>query len=148
DVEAAVNAAARSRFAYLISGNASELENYHVASVKALEQFAKLKTFTQDNPVQQSKCEQFGVSLRERLQAWDEAVSAKQLGHTVDLAQVLSQNVDLAAKSAAVADDVRNEESRLLIQRTQIAHRRFLIASCAVILSFTFALLLLTLYYR
>jgi PAS domain S-box-containing protein len=148
DVEAAVNAAARSRIAYLISGDTAELENSHVASAKALEQFAKLKTFTQDNPVQQSKCEQFGVGLRERLQALDEAASVKQQGRPVEIMQVLSKNVDLAEKSAAVADDIRSEESRLLIQRNLIAHRRFLVASCAVILSFAFVLLLLTVYYR
>src|SRR5215468_4371820 len=52
DVEAAVNTAARSRSLYLMSGSPSELENYHVSSSKALEQFGKLKVLTQDNPVQ------------------------------------------------------------------------------------------------
>jgi len=148
DVEAAVNTASRSRIVYLLSGNPSEFENYRIGSTKALGQFDKLKMMVQDNPVQRAKCEQFGTAVRESLQAWDEAVAAKQQGHPIEIAQVLSQNVDLAGKSAAVADDIRNEENRLLIQRTGIAHRRFLVASWAVVLSFTLALLLLNFYYR
>lgn len=148
DVEAAVNTAARSRILYLMSGNPSELENYNLSSAKALERFDKLKVLTRDNPVQQAKCEQYGVGLRQRFRAWDDAVVARQQGHPVELEQVLSQNVDLAARSAAVADDIRNEEHGLLVQRTGIAHRRFLVASGAVVLSFVLALLLLCLYYR
>jgi len=64
------------------------------------------------------------------------------------LAQLLPRNIDLAAKSAAVAEDIRVEESRLLIQRTQFAHQRFVITACAVVVSFGLALLLMGLYHR
>lgn len=148
DVEAVINGAARFRIMYLMSGRPSDLTDYQAASAKALEEFNRLKLLTRDNPVQQAKCEQFGATLRERLRVWGEAVSAKQAGQTVDLAQLLPQNVDLATKSAAVAEDIRVEESRLLIQRSQIAHLRFVITACAVSISFSLALLLLGLYYR
>ena len=148
DVEAAINGAARFRTMYLMSGSPSDLSNYQAASAKALEEFNRLRFLTRDNPVQRAKCEQYEATFRERLRVWGEAVSAKQEGHPVDLAQLLPQNVDLAAKSAAVAEDIRVEESRLLIQRTQIAHQRFVITACAVIVSFGLALLLMGVYNR
>lgn len=148
DVEAAVNGAARFRTIYLMSGRPSDLTDYQAACAKALEQFGRLKVIAQDNPVQRAKSEQFEATFRERLRVWSEAVSAKQAGYPVDIAQLLPQNVELAAKSAAVAEDIRGEENRLLVQRTQIAHKRFLLAACAVIVSFSLALLLLGLYYQ
>jgi PAS domain S-box-containing protein len=147
-VEAAVNGAARFRTTYLMSGSPSDLSNYQAATAKALEEFDRLRFLTRDNPVQRAKCEQYEATFRDRLRVWGEAVSAKQAGHSVDLAQLLPQNVDLAAKSAAVAEDIRVEESRLLIQRTQIAHQRFVITACAVIVSFGLALLLMGVYNR
>jgi PAS domain S-box-containing protein len=148
DVEAAVNGAARFRTMYLMSGSPSDLSNYQAASAKALEEFGRLKFLTRDNPVQRAKCEQYEATFRDRLRVWGEAVSAKQAGHPVDLAQLLPQDIDLAAKSAAVAEDIRVEESRLLIQRTQFAHQRFVITACAVVVSFGLALLLMGLYHR
>jgi PAS domain S-box-containing protein len=148
DVEAAVSLAARSRIAYLLSGAPSELENFRNASSKALEQFGKLKILVKDNPVQRAKCDQFEAALRQRLEIWNEAIVAKQQGRSVDITELLSQNIEQANRNAAVANDIRAEENRLLVDRTRIAHRRFLLASFAVILSFSLALLLLNLYYR
>jgi len=148
DVEAAVNAAARFRTTYLMSGSPSDLSNYQAATAKALEEFNRLRFLTRDNPVQRANCEQYEAAFHDRLRVWGEAVSAKQAGHSVDLAQLLPQNVDLATKSAAVAEDIRVEESRLLIQRTHIAHQRFVVTACAVIVSFGLAILLMGVYNR
>ncbi len=148
DVEATVNSAARFRTIYLMSGRPSDLSDYQAASAKALDEFSRLKVLTRDNPVQRAKCEQYEATFQERLRVWGEAVSAKQAGQPVDVAQLLPQNVDLAAKSAAVANDIRAEENRLLVQRTQIAHQRFVLTACTVIVSFSLALLLMGLYHR
>jgi PAS domain S-box-containing protein len=103
---------------------------------------------TKDDPVQNAKCARLQAAIEERQRVGEEAVSAKQQGRSVDLAQVLPQDVALAAKTAAVAEELREEESRLLVQRTQIAHNRFVLATCAVILSFALAVFLLWFYYR
>ena len=148
DVEAAMNAAARSRVTYLMTGNQNDLNEYKAATLRTLQECEKLQRLTKDNPVQQAKSAQLQAAIKERQRVAEEAISAKQQGRTVDIAQVLPQNVALAAKTAAVADDVREEESRLLVQRTQIAHKRFMLAACAVIVSFALAIFLLYFYYR
>ena len=148
DVEAAMNAAARSRMIYLLTGNQNDLNEYKAATVRTLQECENLQRLTKDNPVQQAKSAQLQAAIKERQRVAEEAIFAKQQGHSVDLAQLLPQNVALAAKTAAVADDVREEESRLLVQRTQIAHKRFVLAICAVIVSFALAIFLLYFYYR
>jgi len=148
DVEAAMNAAARSRVTYLMTGSQNDLNEYKAATLRTLQECEKLQGLTTDNPVQQAKSAQLQAAIKERQRVAEEAISAKQQGRTVDIAQVLAQNVALAAKTAAVADDVREEESRLLVQRTQIAHKRFMLAAGAVIVSFALAIFLLYFYYR
>jgi PAS domain S-box-containing protein len=147
DVEAALTNAARFRITYLLSGSPNDLSSYQAASARTLQEFEQLKYLTRDNPVQQAKCEQLGATIHERFRVWADAISAKQQGLPVDLTQLLPQNVELAARTAAVASDIRTEENRLLTDRTGIAHRRFVLATGAVVVTFTLALLLLAYYY-
>ena len=125
DVEAAMNAAARSRMIYLLTGNQNDLNEYKVATVRTLQECEKLQRLTKDNPVQEARTAQLQAAIEERQRVAEEAIVGKQQGHSVDLAQLLPQNVALAAKTAAVAEEVREEENRLLVQRAQIAHKRF-----------------------
>jgi PAS domain S-box-containing protein len=148
DTEAALSGAARARMTFLMSGNPNDLSEYQDASSRTMEDLKKLQDLTHDNPIQRAKGAQLAANVQERLRVWGETVSAKQQGHSVDLAQLLPQNVELAAKTAAVADDLRAEEDRLLTQRRQVAHKRFMFASYAVVLSFVLALSLLGFYYR
>jgi len=148
DVEATLNRAARARINYLISGNPNELREYQNASSQVMDGMQTLQSLTRDNPVQHANCDRLESTTRERLKIWEEAVSAKQQGMTTDLAQTIAQNTDIAARSAAVAADIRAEEAQLLQQRTQIARTRFLLANCAMALSFSLALALLFFYYR
>src|SRR5882762_7041204 len=148
DVEAVLGNAARSRTAYLLSGSPNDLASYQAASARTLQEFEQLKYLTRDNPVQLEKCDQLGGTIRERFRVGAAAISAKQQGLPIDLAQLLPQNVELAAKTAVVAEDIRTEENRLLMQRTALAHKRFVVAAGAVVVSFTLALLLLGIYHR
>jgi PAS domain S-box-containing protein len=148
DTEATLAGAARARMAFLMSGSPNDFSDYQAASSRSIEELKKLQQLIHDNPIQRAKCAQLEANMRDRWRVWNEAVVAKQQGHPVNLAAVLPQNVELAAKGAAVADDIRAEESRLLAQRTQVAHQRFMFASYAVVLSFTFALFVLGFYYR
>jgi PAS domain S-box-containing protein len=148
DTEAKLASAARARMNFLMSGGQRDLKEYRTASSHTLEQLKKLRDLTQDNPIQQANGAQLESTIREHLRVWDEAVSAKEQGRPVDVAHLLPQNVELAAKTAVVADEIRAEENRLLLQRRQVAHQRFMFASYAVMLSFAVALFLLGFYYR
>jgi PAS domain S-box-containing protein len=148
DVEVALNAAGRARISYLISGDQNALNEYRAAVSRTLQESGKLQRLIKDNPVQQAKGTQLDASIEERRRGWDEEISARQQGHNVDLAQLLAQNVSLAAKTTTIANDIRVEESRLLEERTQVAHKRFVVATSAVIASFALAIFLLWFYYR
>ena len=148
DVEAAMSAAARSRMTYLLAGNQNDLNEYKAATSRTLQESEKLQRLTKDNPVQEARTAQLQAAIEERQRVAEEAIVGKQQGHSVDLAQVLPQNVALAAKTAAVAEEVREEENRLLVQRAQIAHKRFMLAIGAVVVSFALAIFLLYVYYR
>ncbi len=148
DVEVALNAAARARMSYLVSGDQKDLNEYQAALSRTRQESGKLQRLIRDNPVQYAKCAQLEASIQERRHAWDEEITARQQGHTVDLVQLFPQNIMLAAKTAAVAEDIKAEEKRLLEERTQIAHKRFVVATCAVITSFALAIFLLWFYYR
>jgi PAS domain S-box-containing protein len=148
DLEATLNRSDRARISYLLSGNPNDLSEYQRVSSKIMDDMNTLQVLTQDNPVQRANCDQLEAAVRERMVVWQQAVSAKQQGQAIDFTQVMSQNIDIAAKGAAVGDTIRTEESRLLEQRTHIAHERFMLATLAVALSFGLALSLLFLYYR
>ena len=148
DVEAAMSAAARSRMTYLLAGNQNDLNEYKAATSRTLQESEKLQRLTKDNPVQEARTAQLQAAIEERQRVAEEAIVGKQQGHSVDLAQVLPQNVALAAKTAAVAEEVREEENRLLVQRAQIAHKRFMLAIGAVVVSLALAIFLLYVYYR
>jgi len=148
DLEAALNNAARMRMSYLISGDDSDLTEYRRTASQVPERLRRLRELTKDNPVQLEHCAQFESVTNARLQAWDDSVAEKQQGKSVDLSRLLRQNMDFGLRSAAAAEAIRTEETRLLGQRTRGAHRGFVRASVIVVSSFVLALLLLYLHYH
>jgi PAS domain S-box-containing protein len=147
DLEAALNNAARMRMSYLMSGADSDLTEYRRAASQVPERLRRLRELTKDNPIQLDHCAQFESVTNVRLQAWNDSVVERQQGKSVDLSRLLRQNMDFSSRSAAAAEAIRTEETRLLGQRTRGAHRGFVRASVIVVSSFVLALLLLYLHY-
>ncbi len=148
DLEATVSAAARLRMSYLIAGDDSDLTEYRAAASRVDEQMQELRALTSDNHDQIERCDRFRSITNLRMQAWEDSIARRQQGRSVELASLLRQNVDSASQGAAVAQDIRAEETRLLGQRRQAAQQRFLLASTLVLASFFLALILLYLYHR
>lgn len=143
DLEYAVNAAARSRMSYLMSGAESDLTEFNAAVDRIPAKVLHLRELTNDNPLQVNNCAQLESLLATREQAWAEDIQRRQAGTTINLSDMLQQNVRLAADFAVRTEAIRSEEHRLLEIRTRTAHRRFLTAIAAVGGSFILALLLL-----
>lgn len=148
DLEATLNRAARARISYLISGSPNDLSDYERASSEVMDGVKKLQSLTEDNPVQRANCAQLNAAIEERIAIWQNAISAKQQGRAIDLTQIIAQNVEVAAKGAAISESIRTEENRLLQERTQVARTRFRLATFAVILSFGLVFALLFLYHQ
>jgi PAS domain S-box-containing protein len=148
DLEAIASRAARARMNYLMSGDDSELTEYRAAVSQLPERMRRLRELASDNPIQLRRCTQLESVINSRLQAWQDSIEQKRRGGTVDLAQLMQQNLSLTAQTDAAAAEIREEEGRLLERRRQVAHQRFVLASAMVVASFGFALLLLCLYHR
>jgi PAS domain S-box-containing protein len=148
DVEQAVNDASRERLNYLLSGDDSALSRYRAAVAEVNERMQVLQSLVRDNSLQSANASQLAQVTRDRLQTWEEAIAKKQRGETVDVSQLIPQNLDLAARSAGVSAELRDEENRMLPSRMAAARWRFLLTSTMVVGSFAVAILLLLYYYR
>lgn len=148
EVETSISAAARARTSFLMSGHAAALDEYHQAASRIPGEIARLRYLTEDNPDQVKRCAELAALTNARLSAWDEAVGKKQQGKPVDLTALLQQSVTQGSRSAEIAEAVRAEEFRLLLQRTSAVQRRFILAILTVVLGFILALLLLYFHYR
>ncbi len=148
DVESSISAAARARMNFLITGSDAELTAYRNAVSRIPQEMARLRVLTRDNKAQLDNCNQLETVTNARLKDWEAAVAAKKQGQQVDLINLMQQSISLSAQSAQVGEAIRAEELRLLLQRTLVAQRQFFLACATVVISFTFAILLLYLHYR
>ncbi len=148
EVETSIGYATRARTSFLVSGNSGPLREYHEAVSRIPEEIASLRKLTQDNPDQAKRCAELEAVTNARLLAWDEAVARKQQGKPVDLTAFLQQSITQGSRSAEIAEAIRAEEFRLLLQRTSTVQRRFTLAIGTILLSFVLALLLLYFHYR
>ena len=148
DMETALNEAGRARVTYLLSGDATDLKVYQKQATQIPEQVNKLCKLTTDNPVQVANCAKLEKLVASRIRAWQPTIDEKQQGKTIDFTKMLRQNIELADQYAVVATAVREEEGRLLTERTYRAQRHFALTGLILLVSFIIALLLLTTYYR
>jgi PAS domain S-box-containing protein len=148
DLESIISHAARARMSYLVTGNDSDLAEYQAAISQLTDRMHRLQALTSDNPVQVRNCGQLESIIKTRIRAWEDSVAQKQQGKPVDPSGMMQLNLSLNRQSDAAITQIRQEEDRLLADRRQAAHRRFLLASGMVVASFAFALLLLSLSYR
>ncbi len=148
DLESTVNVAGRSRLLFLTSGSNAELSAYRQATTQIAEKMRHLRGLVLDNASQVANCDHLELVTNERLREWDASVQAKTAGVKLDLDQLLEKTLGLSSQSGAIADAIRGEEAQLIVQRTLSAHRHFLFATAAVIISFVLAILLLYLNYR
>lgn len=148
DLEAALSRAGRARMTYLILGEDSALSDYR-ASVSQLPGLVRrLRELASDNPIQVANSAELDSVIGQRLAMWEDSIARKQQGQTIDLPEMVRQNLSLTGQSEAISTKIRMEETRLLESRRQIAHQRFVLASAMVVASFGFALLLLSVYHR
>ncbi|HEY1271582.1 MAG TPA: CHASE3 domain-containing protein, partial [Terriglobales bacterium] len=111
DLESSLSNAGRARTTYLISGDGGELQEYHRLTLQISEQMRHLRDLTRDNRSQVERCNQWESVIQERLASWESTFAVKEKGGTVDLARLIPPNMELAAKSSAAADSIREKET-------------------------------------
>jgi CHASE3 domain sensor protein len=118
DMETVLNEAGRARVSYLLLGDTTDLQDYQKRATRIPEQVKKLCRLTVDNPVQVENCAKLEGLIASRIRAWQHAIDDKQQGKTIDLSSMLRQNIELADQYTVTATAVREEEGRLLTERT------------------------------
>jgi PAS domain S-box-containing protein len=131
---------------YLTSGKPEDLATYRASLPALTARLDQLRGLTSDNPEQVRNVNRLAMSLQARTRAWEDEVGRKQAGEPPDLSSVVAQSMDLASDSQNAASTIRETEGRLLSERTEAAHRRFILAVGIVVTGVVVAILLLCFY--
>lgn len=148
DLDSQIAEALRARMGYLISGDENQLIIFRAQLPHIDDQLKLVRDLTADNPVQTAHYQALQSITAARVRSWEESIAEKQQGHDVDLPAVVRQSLDFSSRSAAVVEEIRNEEIHLLQQRVSHASQRFDVTRGLVILSFALAFFLLYFHYR
>src|ERR1700722_10726748 len=140
DVESALSDVGRRRVAYMDSGGAADLESFAAASAHVPIALARVRQLISDNPTQRDLCDLLDKNANARVAPSVAAVEMKRLGAVDSDTQLkfTSQVAKAAFETAAIAQQMRDNEDLLLANRTQSSH--YLALSIVGILVVSFAL--------
>ncbi len=140
DVESSLSDVGRRRIAYMDSGSAMDLESFSAASAHVPIALARVRRLISDNPTQQNLCDQLDKNANARVAPSVASVEMKRLGAVDPDTQLkfTSQVAKAAFETAAIAQEMRDNEDLLLANRTQSS--RYLALAIVGILVVSFAL--------
>jgi signal transduction histidine kinase len=148
-VESVVARAGRARLGYVLTRDEKFLPEYEINASLIPKLVQSLTELTKDNAVQQANCKRLADFTIERLQVWEESVSATKRGQLLPAAAVTSKQVtSFGAQVAELTAAMNEEESRLLAERQSIADRHFETVVFVVAVAFTGSLLLFFAHYQ
>jgi signal transduction histidine kinase len=148
-VEAVLATAGRARLGYVLTRDEKFLVEYEKNAALIPKLIQNLTELTKDNPVQQANCKRLADFTTERLQVWEESVSAIKRGHLVPATAVTSRQVtSFGAQVAELTTAMNEAESKLLAERQSTADRHFQAVVFVVALAFTGSLLLFFVHYQ
>ena len=140
DLDATLTAAGRSRVAYVNSGTPESLQAFTAATMKVPTALARIRQLTLDSPAEQGMCDRLDANASRRLAASFESVRLKEQNQT-DPSKQMALTVEVAeaaGETAAIAQQMRSNEDRLLAQRTNLSKLLFTITVCMLLASFAF----------
>lgn len=144
DLESALTAAGRDRVAYVNSGTPESLEAFNAATRKVPDALARIRELTTDNQTEQAICDRLEANASRRLGVSFESVRLKQENQT-DSNKQMSLTVEIseaAGETAAIAQQMRSNEDRLLAQRTDLSKVLFTITVCMLLVSFAISVVM------
>src|SRR5215470_429652 len=118
--ESSIASAARARLSYVFSGDNDALAQYQRNVARIPEVLSQLRQSTVDNPDQQKHCGQLETLVNDRIRLWESSVALKRSGRSEPDGQpdMTRQSVVFADEIVSVTDAMRQEETKLLDQRT------------------------------
>ncbi len=150
DLDATLTAVGRSRVAYVNSGTPESLQAFTAATTKIPAALARIRQLTVDNQAEQGMCDRLDANASRRLAASLESVRLTQQHHT-DPSKQMALTVEVAeaaGETAAIAQQMRGNEDRLLAQRTNLSKLLFTITVCMLLASFAISVVMFWIHNR
>jgi signal transduction histidine kinase len=150
DLDTTLTAAGRSRVAYVNSGTPESLQAFTAATLKVPGALARIRQLTVDNPAEQGMCDRLDANASRRLAASFESVRLTQENQT-DPSKQMALTVEVAeaaGETAAIAQQMRGNEDRLLAQRTNLSKLLFTVTVCMLLASFAISVVMFWIHNR
>jgi len=137
EIEHDLAKAGRSRSAYIESGDAAQLNDFHAARASVEQEVADLHTLLADNAPQVARCDTLRSIVAQRIAVLQRSIELKQSGQS-DLAtqaSLTSELVRWAFETAATTEAMQQAEDSLLQRRSSLTATLFDLTIGAVLVT-------------
>jgi signal transduction histidine kinase len=150
DLESALVAVGRNRVAYVNSGTSDALRTFNASTAEVPAALAKIRDLTADNLVEQEICNRLQANAERRVAVAIEGVHLKQQNESNASRQmtVTVETSESASETAAIAQQMRANEDRLLAQRTSRSKMLFAVTVGMLAISFVVSLIMFWIHNR
>jgi len=150
DVEASLAEVGRARSAYVNAPNPDSLNNYHTALHRVDAALAEIRELTRDNSSQQVFCDQLESNAHERLAPSQKSVELVEQNQSTPERQLLLsfQAAKAAVDTSEITRQMRRNEDRLLVRRSQISDTLFITIAVIIAAAFFLSAIMFWLHYR
>jgi signal transduction histidine kinase len=149
DLESILTEVGRSRVAYTSTGAPESLSAFTNAVSKIGPALARIRELTRDNPSQQALCDRLETNANQRVAASQQAMDLKSQNQSSPQ-KALQADVDVARTStdtAAITEEMKQNEETLLDQRTRISDLLFRFVLSILAVSFVLSALMFWIHY-
>jgi signal transduction histidine kinase len=150
ELDAAMSVLARSRTAYARSGDESLARTFQQGLPVVRQKLQQIESLTADNPNQIELRSRLQEMIENRIRLSQDSLALKKSSPRDDAAQsaISGETLNLSAQSAAIMQQMREQEQALLRIRTQESNRLFVLTVAILEITFALALLLFFIHYR
>ena len=150
DSNSAISRVARSRLAFLASGEEPFAQAFETGRPEVFSSLARVKALTGDNPKQQELCSRLKKVTDQRIAISADSIAIRRASPKDAAAQeeVTKALVPLVYDSAAITQEMYDEEQRLLKLRLGASASLFRKTRTVLVFTFALALILFAVHYR
>ena len=150
DLDSALVAVGRNRIAYVNSGTAEALKAFEIAAAEVPNSLATIRDLTADSAEQQQICDRLQTNAARRVELATEGVLLKQKGQS-NTSKQMALTVEMSeanSETAAITEQMRANEDRLLAQRTSLSRILFAITVAMLGISFVISIVMFWIHNR
>jgi signal transduction histidine kinase len=150
DSNFAMSRAARARLSFVASGQESAVQAFDAAIPDVYNTIEQIRTLTRDNPKQQELCSRLRETTQQRIAISIHSIAARRNWPQDKEAQedVTKALVPLVYESAAIIQQMYDEEERILKTRMMASHLLFRRTGVVLVFTLILALILFAAHYR